>query len=389
MNPVLQLLAFVATGVFILLSLMLFVTMRQSVRVAGSRQWLQGVVMVVVGVVLGALPQSVPDWLSRVPSNALALGGWLQVALGTFAYRTQRETSTAPVALLILACIVLFGSLTYLMPHFTGRILLFTSMQFCIFTFHAWAILLGGVTQRQAQWVRNRHMVAGHWLLLASACGVLVNVTVRGSNAWNNMSAEMPIGGLTQVTLHSYAIGVFLWSSVFVSLMLIMTTELEFELRNLANTDALTKTLNRRGLIDAVATLPADQAHSLLSFDLDHFKDINDEFGHDAGDQVIQLFVASARRVLPASAIVARTGGGEFCIILPNSLEPGASTAAAALRADFAKRSTDLSHGRAHSASAGLVSASAGTFNLAKMQRRADEALYRAKQSGRDRVVVA
>jgi diguanylate cyclase (GGDEF)-like protein len=387
-NPALQFLAYLATGVFILLSFMLLVTMRQSVRVAGSKQWMWGVVMVVVGVILGTLPQSVPDWLSRVPSNALVLGGWLQVAVGTYVYRTERTLSVLPVGLLVLACLLLFGSLTYLAPHFTGRVLLFTSLQFCIFAFHAWTVLLGGITQRQAPWVRNRHMVAGHWLLFASACGVMLNVTLRASYAWNNMSAEMPSGGLTQTTLYSYATGVFLWSSVFVGLMLIMTTELEFELRNLANTDALTKTLNRRGLIDAVAKLPANEAHSLLSFDLDHFKAINDEFGHEAGDQVIQLFVASARRVLPASAIIARTGGEEFCIILPYAGEL-AGAAAAALRADFAKQSITLNHGRAHSASAGLVSAVAGAFNLAELQRRADEALYRAKQSGRDQVVLA
>jgi GGDEF domain-containing protein len=98
----------------------------------------------------------------------------------------------------------------------------------------------------------------------------------------------------------------------------------ELEQRAQALTDALTGLPNRRALFEAADALAQDQerdleadALSVLIFDLDHFKQTNDRFGHALGDRVLKLFAATAQEHLNASSIVARLGGEEFAAIFP------------------------------------------------------------------------
>src|SRR5262249_48523119 len=109
--------------------------------------------------------------------------------------------------------------------------------------------------------------------------------------------------------------------------------------RDAASTDELTGILNRRGFFAAAQQLVARQAKkgepvSVLMFDLDHFKSINDRFGHMVGDEALRLFAATAAGNLRASDVVARFGGEELVAILPGSLSD-ASAAAERVRLAF------------------------------------------------------
>ena len=161
----------------------------------------------------------------------------------------------------------------------------------------------------------------------------------------------------------------------------------EAELRNLAVTDTLTGVWNRRhGTELLAADLSArrpGQALSLLMLDIDHFKTINDTFGHQAGDHVLIEIASRLRRSLRGSDMVARWGGEEFVVLLRDCALPDALRLAEDIRAAIA----ELPFGAMGSltVSVGVAEAHAGE-DLTTWLERADQALYRAKRSGRNEV---
>jgi diguanylate cyclase (GGDEF)-like protein len=125
---------------------------------------------------------------------------------------------------------------------------------------------------------------------------------------------------------------------------------------------------------------------SLITVDLDHLKVINDEHGHDAGNDAIRR----AARVLTGAVrkfeVVARNGGDEFAVILPSTGPSDARRLAERLRAEIGSQ---VVHGVRLSASVGVASWSESSVDAAALVKASDEALYRAKRAGRGRVEVA
>jgi diguanylate cyclase (GGDEF)-like protein len=166
-------------------------------------------------------------------------------------------------------------------------------------------------------------------------------------------------------------------------------------LEELSTTDELTRLRNRRYVCDALEReVHGARRHgttlSILMIDLDHFKEINDEYGHVAGDAVLRETGLRIRSPLRGCDIAARYGGEEFLILLSLSDQNGALTAAERWRAGIGQRSFTLPDGKRINvtASIGVATfsprfASAGEFIAA-----ADTALYRAKEEGRDCVRV-
>lgn len=164
-----------------------------------------------------------------------------------------------------------------------------------------------------------------------------------------------------------------------------------------ANQDPLTRLGNRRALQEAFARLQADRRAGdlplvLILMDLDHFKEINDEYGHEAGDQVLVGLAQLMRRTCRPQDVCVRYGGEEFAILLQ---VPGAHEAmeiAERIRRDFAANPTPYKGRRLHhTLTAGLsrpVMPDAGLSQEAIFLQ-ADDALYRAKRAGRNRSLLA
>jgi diguanylate cyclase (GGDEF)-like protein len=157
-----------------------------------------------------------------------------------------------------------------------------------------------------------------------------------------------------------------------------------------ATTDFLTGLPNRRHFFElarsalAESPSPAAKPHCVIMFDIDHFKRINDVFGHDLGDLVLRRVAQALDEVLPESAPRGRLGGEEFAALVPGD----SSDVAELARVVLAAVSRDAHHGilrRPVSLSAGV--AAVGSRGLDEALRRADRGLYAAKHSGRDRVV--
>jgi diguanylate cyclase (GGDEF)-like protein len=161
-----------------------------------------------------------------------------------------------------------------------------------------------------------------------------------------------------------------------------------------AATDPLTTLLNRRGFHEAAAGLMVASTRrrmapvSILAFDLDKFKSVNDTYGHAGGDAVLKMFAKVARDTLRATDIVGRLGGEEFVALLPSK---AADAAIAAERVRAALAAASVVHEGQRIAVTVSIGVASGppTAMIDTLITRADEVLYRAKQNGRNRVEIA
>ncbi len=167
----------------------------------------------------------------------------------------------------------------------------------------------------------------------------------------------------------------------------------EFEARKLARTDALTGALTRRGFRDEAEralSLASRHSHPLscIALDLDHFKKINDTHGHAIGDRVLVEAVKACRERLRASDILGRIGGEEFAIVLPHTDLADATALADQMRAALQQRLIVLpTETISVSASFGIAARAGTDVDLDELLRRADMALYAAKDAGRNKCV--
>ncbi|MBY4636130.1 GGDEF domain-containing protein [Sphingopyxis sp. XHP0097] len=171
-------------------------------------------------------------------------------------------------------------------------------------------------------------------------------------------------------------------------MLLVMMRDTTAEMIVRSETDPLSSVLNRRGFeFHAEAALEQGDA-VLVVADLDYFKQINDNFGHAAGDGVIAHFAAIMRDAAPDDAIVGRIGGEEFAVLLPDAMLSDGRLYAETVRGRFAtKQLPILGVNQRFTASFGVAQRTASD-SLADLSRRADEALYRAKAGGRNLVRV-
>jgi diguanylate cyclase (GGDEF)-like protein len=170
-------------------------------------------------------------------------------------------------------------------------------------------------------------------------------------------------------------------------------------LRNLAiaelraATDSLTGLPNKRAVADTIKRMFAQASRtvaplSLLMLDLDHFKDINDRFGHPVGDQVLAGVGVALRTAVRGGDFAGRNGGEEFCILLPDTGVDGARQTAEKIRAliaDIELPGVDVPI----TASVGIATYPDHAGSAERLERLADSALYLAKRSGRDRAEIA
>jgi len=161
-----------------------------------------------------------------------------------------------------------------------------------------------------------------------------------------------------------------------------------------AVTDPLTGLYNRRYMETHVGTL-VDQAAarnkplSVLGLDIDYFKSINDTYGHDAGDDVLQDFAIRIRKSIRGIDLACRYGGEEFVVVMPETDMAVATMVAERLRRRIASEPFPIQKGtRTIDVTISIgIAALAPDDDAAAVIKRADQALYRAKRDGRNRVV--
>lgn len=159
--------------------------------------------------------------------------------------------------------------------------------------------------------------------------------------------------------------------------------------------DPLTGIANRRAFLEEVDDLAKSQADdprpaAVLLADLDHFKSINDTFGHAVGDYVLQVFAESAAAKLGPCDLIGRLGGEEFAILLYDSGREKGLAIAERIRLSFESAAAEIDgHHLGATVSMGMVIAEDGNLDISTLLGQADEALYSAKERGRNRIEVA
>jgi diguanylate cyclase (GGDEF)-like protein/PAS domain S-box-containing protein len=210
--------------------------------------------------------------------------------------------------------------------------------------------------------------------------GELLNRQKDGGLQWNDVSIS-PITDANGEITHFVAINDDISER----------KKLEAELRVLATIDPLTGLLNRRSFF-ALAEQEVSRLRrhpgqlSVAMLDVDHFKAINDKYGHHAGDEVLRGLAAACGECLRDADILGRLGGEEFACLLPETSPERALLAAERLRAAVACKRITLADGREIAITISIgVAALAGTdSNIEAALQRADQALYAAKRAGRD-----
>lgn len=273
------------------------------------------------------------------------------------------------------------------------------------FTF---VIVFSGTMLALGLWALRARISNARYFLLASLAS-MSGATITAASVWNLVDflewryRAAEIGMLLDATLLAIALG-----SQFRATQLqkvraeIARTELAEanqrlndslrDLERLAATDRLTGLWNRRHF-EAIAATELERARryghdvSLMMLDIDHFKHINDTYGHPLGDDVLVSFAQVCRKSTRDSDSLTRWGGEEFLILMPNTGLPAAADAAGKLGKTVETHTfpRDLHL----TVSIGVARWCVGIESLEEWIARADEALYRAKHAGRNRVVVA
>lgn len=192
---------------------------------------------------------------------------------------------------------------------------------------------------------------------------------------------------LVQVFLaHVTFISFFVLFGVLQDRYVTAISEAESEART-AYLDPLTGAPNRRRLMQGLAAgLERQEPLTVILFDLDHFKRVNDTFGHDAGDEVLRGTVAAGMAALRRDTLLGRWGGEEFLVVLPSTRLADGAVVAERLRLSVAE--VVYGPGLHVTASFGVAEALPGE-DVSGLLRRADEALYASKAAGRNQVRAA
>lgn len=331
------------------------------------------------GVGLVAFDGNLPDLLAKAIGPLVLTLSAVAFWIASRIFNRERIAASA-IALIVGAVLVIdLAARAFAKPQFAGGIgILVAAGFYALATFEFW-------DGRKRELLRARPAMVA--LLSLQAIALALAAYEISSAMFYLPRPSLGFLGMIHYTAIVFLVG----TSISLVSMLKERTEAKF--RAAAMVDPLTGLANRRAFMEVSERLfQASERDprpiSVLAFDLDQFKRINDEFGHATGDQVIALLADVLRRNLRPMDIVGQLGGEEFSAVLPGSDGQVALTIASRIRVAFQDRGQFLNGKRiAATVSVGIATVAAGT--LSEALDRADSALYRAKDTGRNRVAVA
>ncbi|MFU8790117.1 MAG: GGDEF domain-containing protein [Methylobacter sp.] len=350
----------------------------------GIWHWAAGSLFIGLGFASAYLQQQPPYnfWFVVIGSTLVALGVGMQFN-GITAFKTGHCKPSIPW--LLSGLVFAFNVwLAIIKPDIDARVIA-NSLAFGVCNAACARALLIRIEQplRTAYWFTGAAFAVIATLLLVRV--LMIFITPADSYS---------IYAHTPLNLTFFFVGNIAQLCITFGFVLMLNYRLSTDLQKLALTDALTGALNRRSLEQEAARLLArctrtGDTLAVMMLDIDHFKSVNDNYGHQIGDEILRRLAAVAQQGIRSDDYFARYGGEEFCIMLPSTAEKEAWTIADRLRQNYGAlmmefdgeivRST-VSIGIADSIRIGL------DFNA--LIAAADQAMYQAKQQGRNRVVM-
>jgi diguanylate cyclase (GGDEF)-like protein len=349
----------------------------------GIREWFAANTMAVLALPLFAARGVAPDILSIELANTLLLGTTAAMLAGF------RRHLGRPVPWRRLAACVALGLLAIVVLHH--------GVDSTAWRMVAMSLLHGALCLEMGVllWPALGH-APRRYPVLFSACAALGNAAAQLVRA---LVYGLQAGGVrlpfedATLSMVFFSIGALALPALTLGAVMMVNAELVARARHAADHDHLTGARSRRAFFDLAArelarALRAGSPLSLLLFDVDHFKRINDTHGHAAGDRVLADIVQRAGAVVRNIDVVARLGGEEFAVLLPDTGADTALLVAERLREALDRSAEDSGFAGGYTVSIG-VAALLGGETIAAMLSRADIALYAAKASGRNAVIAA
>ena len=357
-----------------LMSLVLYSLKRNyPASIKGLGHWcIAFLLLFLAGVLIGGRGR-LPEVITISFANLLLWSGVYLSYAGTQLFFGMRPRAW-PWMLLITAAFLSSLWFSQVTPNYVIRLASFTALMALLFAVHAWLILRQGP------------------LTFAKALTGLALLAMTGIQLMRLVTSPMipPQSGIADNSVYQ---AIYITSFAFVTLLLsiglvlMATDRLRAELEHLATHDSLTNALTRRHMDEACRrelerSRRNDRSTALLMMDLDHFKAINDTHGHQAGDQVLTNFVIKVNSLLRPADQLGRFGGEEFVLLLPETSLEDALQVAERIRAVCA----EPAHRAACTVSIGVASTLNERDTVDALLARADAAMYRAKDNGRNRI---
>lgn len=235
----------------------------------------------------------------------------------------------------------------------------------------------------------------GEGVLLATLLIAVAMVLWRDADLL--FSTRPSTGLLAPTSVNAVYLMFLVMQPLFTSIgfLLLYNETMQAELKLLARIDPLTGVNNRLALVEAIGRLLDAAGRNgrplgVLMLDVDHFKAVNDRFGHGGGDRVLLSLVERIQRGLGAGDVIGRVGGEEFVVLSPGNGVAATRALGERIRAEVACMQVVVDgHALGMTVSAGVTEAVPGADDAAALLQRADAALYAAKRAGRNRVVAA
>lgn len=322
----------------------------------------------------------VPDAISIILSNSLLVLSIAYIHLG-FVYFYQFEP--------------------HKVKQFHGILTLLMTLLACIFTYledsvNARIIAVSLIVSMQCIYISKTLLSAHNWANITLSIGYLLFALFFFIRATLTLF-EDPLSDFMQAGfLHSLSIVIFelLVAVTAFGFVWIVSHRVQMILSDQASHDPLTKVLNRRALEEVVNTELSRSIRnhlplSLIMLDIDHFKHVNDTYGHGQGDNVLVQLAEVLMRNTRQYDSIARIGGEEFIILLPETTIDQANTMAENLRLKIAEHNYSSQNEVIKvTASFGITELGLEKDSWLKILERADKGLYKAKTSGRNRVIM-
>ncbi|MEI9979427.1 MAG: GGDEF domain-containing protein [Edaphobacter sp.] len=372
----------VTAAIYACLCLYMLLIHRSTPGLRGVLRITYGYAAFAVGAELLALRGRIPDFLSITVANCLLIliNVFLYWGIAELLHLRRPQRWVLPASVIPTAAISLYSS--YVRPDVSSRIIVISFI--AVAQYGLIVHLLSGPSPRRLH--RPRRGLSALFVLYAA---------INLYRAWEAHLHD-PRSLLSSAPISNFAFLTPILIGVMSALGVIWLAmaQLQLELEAQSQTDSLTGLLNRRALeqigADAVEDARRHRSHlSLIILDLDRFKAINDEHGHDGGDAVLSRAARCLRDNLREIDHIARLGGEEFVAVLPGTSHDRAAEIAESLRHCLANLTVEyLSQQIRLSASFGVATLLPTDTSWYEILRRGDRALYLAKEQGRDRVAL-
>ena len=343
--------------------------------VKGLGDWAFATALLFLGGVAAASRGKSHELVAITLANALIFCGIYLQYVGSQRFFGE-QPKVARGLWIILALTLVSAWYTVVEPNYRPRLTIYVLVISTLFTLHAILIYRRG-TRTFAHWF------AFIVLLLGIGSQILRFTTALLFPLGTGILDNTP-QNLIYVIAHPFVMLLFA-----ISLILLATDRVRAEFEHIATHDSLTNALTRRHLTDiCLQELQRCQRHgrvmSVLLIDLDHFKAINDNRGHQAGDQVLVQFVDAVHTLLRSADVIGRLGGEEFVVVLPETSMDVARVVAERIRTKVG----EMTDPAPFTVSIGVTTNLPIGDTVEALLARADAAMYQAKRMGRNQVVL-